>query len=117
MNREIKFRGWNTRTKNMMDLKKLTPLAVSEGVCDGLFLPFYEDIALMQFTGLHDKNGVEIYEGDLLSQHGNKGKTPQPIRFFDGAFFVGDRRLYGTIANFGEVVGNIYEHPNLLNHD
>lgn len=89
--REIKFRGWNKKTKTYVDLKKITPLALDSTLeQDGLFLPFSDHIILEQFTGLHDGTeweqltegerakwtrdgnfpsewkGKEIYEGDVV---------------------------------------------------
>jgi uncharacterized phage protein (TIGR01671 family) len=73
--REIKFRAWNPETRLMVDLQKITPLALSDSMnsqlammgMSGLFLPFKYDWPLMQYTGLHDKNGKEIYEGDIIN--------------------------------------------------
>lgn len=62
--RVIKFRGWNKRGGKMVDLGKLTPLVLNGdcGSLEGIFLPFHEDIELMQFTGSVDRKGREIYE-------------------------------------------------------
>jgi uncharacterized phage protein (TIGR01671 family) len=72
MKREIKFRAWNEG--KMVDLLAITPLALDANMntqlalkgMSGLFLPFGGGIDLMQFTGLKDKNGKEIYEGDIV---------------------------------------------------
>lgn len=80
---------------------------------------------LMQYTGLKDKNGKEIYEGDILSikiYSGDKviveGKTV--VEFKDGCFGViwGHDKAFLSLNSFFkakfEVIGNIYENPELL---
>ncbi len=112
--REIKFRAWNPKTNRIV---------YNVGVRDSqvLFTPW--DYIPMQFTGLHDKNGKEIWEGDIFK---NDRKDPFQIIFYDGSF----RGWYGLEkepsqdmrgfafdrweAEKGEVLGDIYSNPGLL---
>ena len=88
-----------------------------------------EDVEFMQSTGIKDKNGVEIYEGDVINYR-NSFRNPMTgsgslsinrdfkIIFKDGEFKAKgfDIRLK-NILNYSEVVGNIYENPELLRED
>lgn len=66
----------------------------------------------MQFTGLRDKNGREVYEGDILKSHGLV--LPIYIDDFHGLRFMwGKDQLCKAWAE-GEVIGNIHENPELL---
>lgn len=67
----------------------------------------FDDDVLMQFTGLLDKNGKEIYEGDILRGLGK-------VYFHQGKFCVEYGEEWGWISKNAEIIGNIYENPELL---
>jgi uncharacterized phage protein (TIGR01671 family) len=83
---------------------------------------------LMQFTGLKDKNGKEIFEGDLLKHHDTKdlGNTMVEVVYKDYGFFFRElwKREYPEAINmpadmgkYFEVIGNIYSSPELIEKD
>jgi len=119
--REIKFRAWDKEKKKMRYPEVL--VWGTDGLKVWRFfdemiklpeLPPKQDIILMQFTGLKDKDGKEIWEGDILG----KGTAERyEVDFQDGAFVI-HTRFYGVkcLNEFAylEVIGNIYENPELL---
>lgn len=81
----------------------------------------FEDLfVLLQNTGCRDKNGVEIYEGDIIKEDIEKGEPPiiVSVVWEKGAFYGKERKHEPEyiIQDFlnGEVIGNIYENPKLL---
>jgi uncharacterized phage protein (TIGR01671 family) len=150
MNRIIKFRAWDKKKKKMRNPQDWE-LGI---VLDGTLLTCYntggdfnasdEKVVLMQFTGLTDKNGKEIYEGDIIrlskesriafdSPRG-KGKGVSEtgiVGFYQGQFMYGRTpghpEEYNSVlwmvarceVDYGDrflckVVGNVYENPELL---
>ena len=73
-----------------------------------------------QYTGLKDRNGKEIWEGDIIVQQGYSGMRPMLVRFDSGAFITGSHKGSSTpkrpmlIQPRCKIIGNIYDNPELL---
>ena len=130
MNRKIKFRCWIKSEErfvynpvidftNMIVYSEMNPVNNSGG-----FIIYDGDFILCQYTGLDDKNGKEIYEGDILKFSFGVGK----VVFCDGGFacdmWEKDKPAHlfhwFNFCNIDhshiipEVIGNIYENPEFL---
>lgn len=127
MTREIKFRAWD-KTKSQMlynEFMCMSALATLELMLNGGL----KDAEIMQYTGLKDKNGKEIYEGDILSYPQEEqtisvrwDKTGANWQFdehegFDDGVGRGNWDFKMGIANNSEVIGNIWENPELLKEE
>lgn len=115
--REIKFRGKRLDGKgwvygNLLVNKKHSFIAYYDN--EEQYNPHKERIhpeTVGQFTGHKDKNGKEIFEGDVVQKEGHVAT----VIFEDGAFWVGGTILHHANAPHNvEVIGSIYEHPRLL---
>ncbi len=111
MNREIKFRAWDTQAKCMLGGSGMQMIATTgELKC----LP---SVIAMQSTGLKDGKGSEIFEGDILRQRRNRWTRNGKIVYSDGVYWLRyetyQLELYIALNNDEvEVIGNIYENEN-----
>ena len=135
-NREVKFRAWNNKAKKMIYFDNnwqiltdgpLTNLVICSNVSERSFdfdpEEDGESTILMQYTGLKNKRGVPVYEGDIL-EHKTWGLVIMSFGEYESedgtvmAFHLIDieykEQIYNENFQGYEVVGNIYEHPNLL---
>ena len=112
--REIKFRAWDKENKRMLMsgiYYSLDGRIIWAG--GGKF-----NGTLMQFTGLKDKNGKEIYEGDTVRATKERNYYSGIVRFIDGFFGLESDAGLRTLQWYHdfelEIFGNIYEKPELL---
>ena len=120
--REIKFRAWSKLLNKMLsheDLNKtLKDLTKIEYIA-GIFLPLNSDVEVMQYTGLKDSNGNEIYEGDIVKIEDYFGEDIYDEATAGYVFHKGNERNYFQMTLDLEdyvhyVIGNIYENKDLL---
>lgn len=149
--REIKFRAWEPDTEKMVDVFGINPMVQKVYLShqqlfgtagDDLLLSYkpdeeYSYVRLMQYTGLKDKNDVEIYEGDIVKilytdwpSCGGCHNSPQEhmdalaltrvVIWSVQGFYVSHKpdgyaeSIEPGTHGFVEVIGNIYENPDLL---
>ncbi|MBA7472476.1 hypothetical protein ES707_07803 [subsurface metagenome] len=148
MNREIKFRVWHTESKRMFYQSELDDLVIElrrnhqdcprvalvltldRGPCLAIWkagsLISTDKFELMQYTGLKDKNGKEIYEGDIVKVNDSEWGLYKVVWFPHWAGFfrevikasdyepMGDKHQPLSANQMIEVIGNVWENPELL---
>ena len=123
MQREIKFRAWDKIGKGFINGFNMIGFSAGQGSPNKKLQRFsnYWDIGnveLTQFTGLHDKNGKEIYEGDIFNM-GDKN-IRYSVVWHDNGFMGRQFHCLGSYCGLTyfnssiEVMGNIHEHIELL---
>lgn len=128
MNDRFKFKFWHKPTKKMVECYGYNSEFVFGDTLDGIGTEYnpakFEDCILMQSTGLKDKNGTLIYEGDIVTYEWLTpiGKVWRKdgkhiVKWNDGYTVLSNIAKYdvehGTTRNV-EVIGNIYENKELL---
>ena len=118
--RELKFRVWDTWDKNEGKMYYLD-LNDWESQAEFVEIDFTSEPIFMQYTGLKDKNGQEIYEKDILRLFNDNDQPLYDIGqviFEDAVFWVRfkDKRSLELYIDHDmyKVIGNIYENPELL---
>ncbi|HGV8437957.1 TPA: YopX family protein [Enterococcus faecium] len=126
-----KFRAWDKKTETIQEVesisfkeKKLVIEQQSIAWFNADYIRNFDDIELMQSTGLKDKNGVEIFEGDIVLADGVKkivtfGEQEHEEDFGDLIYYIGfnvyTKMGYSSVIHVEyEVIGNIWENSELL---
>lgn len=127
-----KFRAWNKNLKTMHGTDDIVFINFEEeeicvqtiyfeqGLPNERDLDFYifDEIELMQSTGLVDENGEEIFEGDVVHAYGEDTYLIGVIEYFDNAYCIKNKNgIYNPLwinAEHYEIIGNIYENLEFL---
>ena len=133
MSREIEFRAWDIEAKKMrhiiMNLKYALHGLIACQWCDGATLDNHwlennadcvggkDGFILMQYTGLKDKNGVEIFDGDIVRISNNDYICKYRTTNWSGEFrfmILPHEKWFDGSDREKEIIGNIHQNPELL---
>lgn len=125
MSREIKFRCfYNGEMFTGLPLTEILQMAADDG--DNFQIEAVSEAVFLQYTGLKDKNGIEIYEGDVIDFNDLYGEVGIVSYCRDSVRFVCSLIESGRVVSIAEdlmfgdyhvtrkVIGNIHQHPELL---
>jgi uncharacterized phage protein (TIGR01671 family) len=135
MSRELKFRVWDNLKKEWVSNKQIWRIKTDSGGYGEILPPAIywrqhpQGLTIQQFTGLYDKNGKEIYEGDILEIPNSEiGKNSIREKYcnvwysdFTGSWVVSYNHLYSEVSHDlyhhvhdYNVIGNIFQNDNLM---
>lgn len=130
--REVKFRAWDKITKQIFEVKQIDFNAIERNIYGDITTNSifgksdtelqwrsFDKAELMQFTGLKDCNGKEIYEGDIVKFTYNGLFLKGEVVFSNGGWELkgvdyGEHFRLVEIVHLCEVIGNIFENPELI---
>lgn len=120
--REIKFRAWTEPENKMFSWNNL----LNMNLHNALTIPEQCGLILMQYTGLKDKNGKEIYEGDIVKIDNNVKAIKAQVEYSETfaqyiithtGDIVSEAEPLGDYDEIIEVIGNIYDNPELMKEE
>jgi len=120
--RELKFRAWDKSVEHLYEVQTLIDGgdAIGRYVLNGEMRYIHlcaDEIIVEQYTGLKDKNGKEIYEGDVLESTWNGDKAVVVWNNVEGEWeHYADFNAYSKYGG-SVVIGNIHENPELLGEE